>query len=183
MDPYTVLGLSPAADDVVIHAAWKALLRKYHPDASSDARSAARACEINEAFALLGTPESRAAYDQTLRPRAPGAARPPMPPGAAHFRSAPRRHLTGTRFAGALLLLAAAVPTALAGLLAYPDTSAATHELLLSWSQGRPLARRLVRRLDMLVPSPAAVGPTDGNAGAMSAEPGGADGDSAAATG
>jgi len=48
-----------------IHAAWKALLRQYHPDANYGVDVSARAKEINEAYAVLGKAEARAAYDRS----------------------------------------------------------------------------------------------------------------------
>lgn len=158
-DPYAVLGLTPSADQVVVHAAWKALLRKYHPDINADNESAARTREINEAFAILGKPETRAAYDRArggvpaVPPRqsmVPVAPRRTAPPVAPHFRSAPRRHMTTARMIGAALLIVAAVPVTGTALLAYPATSAATQHALLSYSAGSPLATSLVARLDAL---------------------------------
>jgi curved DNA-binding protein CbpA len=51
----------------VIHAAFRALLRKFHPDVDNSPQAAARAARISEAFAVLGRPEKRAAYDRNLR--------------------------------------------------------------------------------------------------------------------
>jgi len=76
-DYYAVLGVHPSADHAVVHATWKALLRRYHPDANHGVDVCARAKAINEAFAVLGKAESRAAYDR---------ARLPPPPRAAHSR-------------------------------------------------------------------------------------------------
>jgi curved DNA-binding protein CbpA len=61
---YKTLGVSPDSEDVVIIAAYKALMRKYHPDKSSDSQATSKAAEINEAYAILGDPEKRAAYDR-----------------------------------------------------------------------------------------------------------------------
>lgn len=80
IDPYEVLGLNPNADDVVVHAAWKALLRKYHPDTSAEPDAAEQAARINAAFRLLAPREARAAYD---RGRAQATARPDPPPAPA----------------------------------------------------------------------------------------------------
>jgi curved DNA-binding protein CbpA len=88
LDYYAVLGLSPQADDVVVHAAWKALLRKHHPDTNASDRATERAREINEAFAVLGKPDSRADYDRARGGRpviAPYRQSPPI------FRPAPPR--------------------------------------------------------------------------------------------
>ena len=63
-DYYAVLGLAPGADQAVIHSTWKALLRRYHPDANPGVDVGSRAQAINEAYAVLGKPASRAAYDR-----------------------------------------------------------------------------------------------------------------------
>jgi hypothetical protein len=62
-DCYAILGLSPAAEDVVIRAAYLALMRHYHPDRNLSAQAAARARAINHAYAVLGDPARRAEYD------------------------------------------------------------------------------------------------------------------------
>ncbi|MBB3472127.1 J domain-containing protein [Sphingomonas sp. BK345] len=70
-DYYSVLGVPSTANRDAIHAAWKALLRQYHPDANHGADVSARAKEINEAYAVLGKREARAAYDRSrIRPSA-----------------------------------------------------------------------------------------------------------------
>jgi curved DNA-binding protein CbpA len=62
-DYYAVLGIAPDSDEVVVRAAYKALMLKYHPDTSSVAGAGARAAAINEAFNVLGDPRRRASYD------------------------------------------------------------------------------------------------------------------------
>ncbi|WP_443027413.1 DnaJ domain-containing protein [Sphingomonas sp. LR59] len=49
-DYYSVLGVPSTASRVTIHAAWKALLRQYHPDANHGVDVSARAKAINEAY-------------------------------------------------------------------------------------------------------------------------------------
>ncbi len=73
-DHYATLGVLPAADDVVIRAAYLALMRRYHPDrnASPDAIDHARA--VIAAFAILGDPEKRMRYDWDRRRAAEAAA-------------------------------------------------------------------------------------------------------------
>ena len=55
--------MSPAAEDVVIGAAYRALMRHYHPDTNSDPTAQARAREITAAYAVLRDPMKRAEYD------------------------------------------------------------------------------------------------------------------------
>ena len=63
LDCYGVLGLSPTAEDVVIRAAYLALMRSYHPDRNPSAEAAARARAITEAYKTIGDPARRAEYD------------------------------------------------------------------------------------------------------------------------
>lgn len=55
--------MSPAAEDVVIGAAYRALMRHYHPDTNPDPSAQARAREITAAYAVLRDPVKRAEYD------------------------------------------------------------------------------------------------------------------------
>jgi len=65
-DHYAVLGVSPASEDVVIRAAYRALMRRYHPDADPSSEAGQRAQAINAAYAVLSDPEKRARYDGSL---------------------------------------------------------------------------------------------------------------------
>lgn len=62
-DCYAILGVSPAAEDVVIRAAYRALMRLYHPDTNPDPKAQARAQAITAAYAVLRDPAKRAEYD------------------------------------------------------------------------------------------------------------------------
>jgi hypothetical protein len=75
-DPYAVLGVSPDAEDVVIRAAYRALLHKYttpgripEDPVGDDARTRA----VQGAYELLKDPEIRRAYDQHRREQAQAA--------------------------------------------------------------------------------------------------------------
>ena len=63
---YDVLNVSPDAEPVVIEAAYRALMKKYHPDqaAAAGAAESVGAAEINQAFAVLRDAERRADYDR-----------------------------------------------------------------------------------------------------------------------
>ena len=81
VDPYQVLQVSPAAEQEVLHAAFRALAMKYHPDRDSSARAARRMMELNQAYAMVREPELRAQVDKSRRSaRTPfdAAAIPPM---------------------------------------------------------------------------------------------------------
>ncbi|HEX4739624.1 MAG TPA: J domain-containing protein [Allosphingosinicella sp.] len=61
---YAILNVAPDAEPVVIEAAYRALMKKYHPDQGAPvAASGPSATEINAAFAVLRDPERRAEYD------------------------------------------------------------------------------------------------------------------------
>ena len=97
-DYYAVLQVHPDAEDEVIEAAYRQLMKKHHPDmAGTDPRRIAeheaRAKAINEAFGVLRDPERRRRYDLdrilsgTVRP---AAAQPPPPPSPPPPPAAPR---------------------------------------------------------------------------------------------
>ena len=83
-DYYAILGVAPGSEDIVIQAAYRALMRRYHPDKNPSAEAARKTIEINEAYAVLGDPIARAAYDGRRRSSAESAKakanRPPPPP-------------------------------------------------------------------------------------------------------
>ena len=66
-DYYSILGVLPDADDVVIKAAYRALAQRYHPDKwPGDAAEAnRRMAALNKAFEVLGNKQSRADYDKS----------------------------------------------------------------------------------------------------------------------
>ena len=63
-DLYEVLQVHPRAEPDVVRAAYRALARTYHPDTGGSER---RMTELNEAWAMLGDPGLRAAYDAERR--------------------------------------------------------------------------------------------------------------------
>ncbi len=88
---YTLLNVLPDADPVVIEAAYKALMKRYHPDIASGGAAAGRAAELNQAYRILRDPQRRAAYDAEERARQErhraelaqamsASSRPPAPP-------------------------------------------------------------------------------------------------------
>ncbi|HEX8533023.1 MAG TPA: DnaJ domain-containing protein [Allosphingosinicella sp.] len=68
---YAILNVAPDADPAVVEAAYKALMKKYHPDVRSEDPESSRrmAAEINEAFHILKDPAKRAEYDTHERVR------------------------------------------------------------------------------------------------------------------
>lgn len=91
MDHYEALGVSPSDSQDVIRRAYLAAARDHHPDfhvGDSEqlrSRHARRMQELNDAWAVLGDPAARSAYDRHLvHLDDPGvarrAAREPTPP-------------------------------------------------------------------------------------------------------
>lgn len=114
-DYYKILGVSPDAEAEVITAAYKALMRKYHPDHNRAENSDIRAKELNEAYAVLNSPQKRKEYDEI---RSKNESPPPTSPNSQHSsnRSAEPdkapRHLpdrSGISFAIATFLTAGAM--------------------------------------------------------------------------
>lgn len=68
---YELLGVAPRASTSEIRAAYRALARRCHPDLAYGLPEGSMA-ELNEAWAVLGDPRRRAAYDDWLARRRPG---------------------------------------------------------------------------------------------------------------
>ena len=81
-DHYRILGVAPTADEAVIRAVYVALMKRFHPDKSTSPEDLRHAQEITAAYAVLGDPERRAAYDgerARLDPWERGVALPSKP--------------------------------------------------------------------------------------------------------
>lgn len=65
IDAYKVLQVDSEAENEVIQAAYRRLARKYHPDLAPEPEAASRMAAINAAWALVGTPAARVAYDRS----------------------------------------------------------------------------------------------------------------------
>lgn len=64
-DYYEVLGVSSLATDQELKSAYRKLALQYHPDCNSGSKKAEEKFkEINEAYAVLSSPESRRRYDR-----------------------------------------------------------------------------------------------------------------------
>ncbi len=106
---YALLNVLPDADPVVIEAAYKALMKRHHPDIHpADASAGGRtAAELNQAYQTLRDPDRRAAYDADERARherhRAELARAFEPPGTRVALSPPprpERASAGQRVAG-----------------------------------------------------------------------------------
>jgi len=63
---YEVLMVSPSADRDVVTVVYRHLAKRYHPDKDASPEAATRMAELNEAYATLGDPTKRAAYDRRI---------------------------------------------------------------------------------------------------------------------
>ena len=64
-DYYEVLGVPKDADEAALKKAYRALAKKYHPDANpGDKEAEAKFKEASEAYSVLSDPEKRRQYDQ-----------------------------------------------------------------------------------------------------------------------
>jgi curved DNA-binding protein CbpA len=66
MTYYDVLGVSPSASPDDVKRAFHRKARQHHPDLGGGAATAAAMVEINAAWAVLGDPVRRRAYDREL---------------------------------------------------------------------------------------------------------------------
>lgn len=90
-DPYTVLQVAPTAEVEVLHAAFRALAMKYHPDRDPTRFAARRMAQLNEAYALVRDDVARTRWDRAQHAAAwgyttqaaAGASVPPPPRSAS----------------------------------------------------------------------------------------------------
>jgi hypothetical protein len=91
---YAVLQVAPDAEPEVIDAAYRQLMRKYHPDLAGDnqdlaARLHKRAKEINQAYSVLRDETQRRTYDEMCQRSGQSASSAPS--GSAWQEPPPRR--------------------------------------------------------------------------------------------
>ncbi len=88
-DLYRVLQVDPAAERAVIRAAYLCLAKQHHPDAGG---APTQMVALNEAWAVLGDPARRAAYDAARRttPEPPTGSVRSAPDEARAVYAAPR---------------------------------------------------------------------------------------------
>jgi DnaJ-class molecular chaperone len=84
-DLYAVLGVPPSATQAEISHAYRALLRRHHPDTRApDDGSDAALQQVLAAYAVLHDPARRADYDRQTRARAPDPRRGGHQPAKGH---------------------------------------------------------------------------------------------------
>ncbi|GFZ82239.1 J domain-containing protein [Nesterenkonia alkaliphila] len=95
-DFYAVLGVSPDAEPQAIRAAYRRAARQHHPDRGG---SAEKFHQVQSAWEVLGSPESRAEYDRGRRhPGSAASAETPVPAGeGAGFTYSRSAQPRGTR--------------------------------------------------------------------------------------
>ena len=123
-DHYSILGVTPKAEPAEIRAAYRALMRIYHPDADRSSEAADRARQINAAYSVLNNPERRASYDDSLAEHR----RIRFEPVATQAVLGPRRFPYGAAFAIFIAVLTAgmvafAVSPSMTGLSATDTTT------------------------------------------------------------
>lgn len=112
-DLYELLGVSSTARTGEMRTAYRALMRDHHPDLHpGDPGAEEMARRLTAAWAVLGRPSRRAAYDRTRAASgacAPTPTRRPQPPRPAYSPAGPeyRRafHLASQKVATVVLLL------------------------------------------------------------------------------
>ncbi|UYY57994.1 DnaJ domain-containing protein [Sphingomonas sp. S2-65] len=155
MNYYETMGVDRGAEPEVIDAAYRAMMRRYHPDRFDGSKDEAerRSKDLNEAYAVLRDPEKRRAYDATLAPAF--RAHQGTAPALSNPASAPRR---GSRRAVPLVALGLA---GLAAAYAFPGgTSRPPRTQAIAPDVVTPTPRPTVSASPSLAPTPAA-SPTD----------------------
>lgn len=84
VDPYRILQVRATAEQEVIHAAFRALAMKYHPDRDGSPEAKQRMLALNAAYALVRDDASRRAWDRSQQQggatrSTPGTKVPPPP--------------------------------------------------------------------------------------------------------
>ena len=74
---YELLQVTPTADLEIITAAYRALIRRHHPDRNPSPTADATTKRLNEAWEVLSDPAKRAEYDRQF---AVGSSSRPAPP-------------------------------------------------------------------------------------------------------
>lgn len=109
-DPYRVLGVSRAATQDEVRAAYRALARRLHPDVSRSEADALAMAAVNRAWEILSDPVRRRAHDHVAATRADSLAGSnrsgAQPDNSAGSKPAP---LPPSRFPWRFLVFLAAV--------------------------------------------------------------------------
>ena len=66
-DYYSILGVLPSVELIVIKAAYKAMVQLYHPDRYSGDDAHKKMTELNEAYSVLSDPSKKKEYDSIFK--------------------------------------------------------------------------------------------------------------------
>ncbi len=88
MTYYQLFGIPPTASPEQVRGAYRNAVRRFHPDVNKAPNASQVTAQLNEAWAVLGDPRKRAAYDRSItrpqpRPAPPTSRRPPPSYGAS----------------------------------------------------------------------------------------------------
>src|ERR671926_381550 len=98
MNYYAILNVATGADATTIRQAFRALVRRYHPDAGAGS-SAEKFREIVNAYETLRDPVRRASYDSSLHAARSRTRQAPVEPIRAEpIRGEPIAEPLGMRF-------------------------------------------------------------------------------------
>nr|WP_294847885.1 DnaJ domain-containing protein [uncultured Sphingomonas sp.] len=162
VDYYATLRVSPDADAAALRRAYRALMRRYHPDVNKDADAGARCHAINEAYDCLRDTAKRANYD-AMRWVARNHTRQHPPQESHHRRTASPLNAFTPRYSvhfddepavtrrgrmaavvalGALVTLATFTATARVDWTPNPAASTGTREILMKANVGQGQATK-----------------------------------------
>ena len=89
---YELLQVTPTADLKIITTAYRALIRRHHPDRNPSPSADATTKLLDEAWEILSDPARRAEYDRTFAADSPSRpAPPPRPPNRPTQETPPPR--------------------------------------------------------------------------------------------
>jgi curved DNA-binding protein CbpA len=94
LDPYAILGVARDASPTQIQQAYRRLAKRYHPDLQQAPRTTEQMQRLNQAWAILSKPASRARHDsdQSRSATSRADAWSGAPSRAWHATSAARPH-------------------------------------------------------------------------------------------
>ena len=64
LDPYRLLGITPAASEQEVRQAYRSLARQYHPDVNDSPEALEHFKQVGQAYSILSDPQKRALYDE-----------------------------------------------------------------------------------------------------------------------
>lgn len=139
-DHYATLGIAPKSPPAAIRAAYVELMRRYHPDRNPSTAGQGRVRAITLAYAILGAPERRAAYDEE-RSRLLAVQRLMFTPPPQQWRLMPLLTMFSAMTALVLLLPLLMAPPVIAPQESQPLPTARSPKQELALDQGQTTSR------------------------------------------